>query len=306
MKKTLPLWGLIVFLFAGIALAEPVVDHLPYQKQIAAGSLTKSAKGTTVKVTFSLWDSGEVGHGNQLWSEQQSISATFGTTLIKANLGQYIPLNVADFNEQMWVQVEVNGKVVGSRDQLPLAPYALYSVAGNLGPRGATGPKGATGLTGPAGPRGPTGPQGPTGAHGATGATGPAGPAGHPGTTGPQGPVGPTGAAGSALLYTSLAPVNSSTALTIDPMAGREQSIAMTGNCTVTLNQANIPVGKVTYVTLKMIQGTGAHYSMTIAGAKWGSGSAATLTQTDAAVDYWTCRCDGTRADCSASVQDAR
>ena len=169
------------------------------------------------------------------------------------------------------------------------------------GPTGAQGPTGATGV---AGATGATGSQGPTGVQGPTGTTGSQGPTG---PTGPQGATGPTGSVSSAsgIVYTVPSSVNSSTSLTIDPTVGRLQPVAMTGNCTATFDMTKVSSGQVIPVTLQITQGTGSHYSLTLnqsagVAVKWSGATAATLTQTDAAVDYITCFVFPTRTDCSA------
>jgi hypothetical protein len=124
---------------------------------------------------------------------------TSTTRLISTVLGDAAPLNAADFNQQLWVQVEIGSTVIGTRDKLVAVPYALWSatsdVPGVAGPQGPKGDKGdmgnsIVGAQGPAGlpgVTGPTGPQGPKGDTGLTGATGPQG------AHGIQGPAGPSG-----------------------------------------------------------------------------------------------------------------
>ena len=175
----------------GAALAASVDLYLPYQKTLTT-QLTTSKKTTTVQVTFSLWDA-RTG-GNELWHEQKGISADRSTTIITTMLGDTEPLPEADFNQQMWVEVDANGRTYGSRDMLRLVPYALWSATGNAGaqgpagPTGPQGPQGAQGQTGAIGPNGPAGPAGPTGPAGPAGATGPQGPQGEQGPTGPLNP----------------------------------------------------------------------------------------------------------------------
>lgn len=176
MKKGLQSLGLIVIFFAAIVWAEPVVNQIPYQKQLNA-ALTNSITTETVQVTFALYDASS--GGNELWHETKGISANSSTRLITTNLGSSTPLIESDFNKQLWVQVSANGHVYDPRNELCIAPYAMWSVTGNTGPqgpRGAQGPQGsqgATGVTGPQGAQGNTGPQGATGATGPQGATGP-------------------------------------------------------------------------------------------------------------------------------------
>ena len=188
MKRALVLSGLIVFVFAGFAFAEPV-KTVYYVKTFATAPTTVTE---AVNVTFSLYDA--PAGGNFLWSETKKMTIQANAKTIRTNLGDTNPLGEVDFRPQMWVQVAIGGKIYGPRDVFAGAPYALWSASGTSGPTGATGARGPMGATGPTGAAGPTG----TGATGAAGATGPTGPQGATGATGPQGAQGSQGAAGSA------------------------------------------------------------------------------------------------------------
>jgi len=189
----------LLVLCSGMAMAEPVQQTLYYQKQV-----TTTLPTGTVPVKFSFWDSASLGSGTMLWWETKPISLTSTTRLITTMLGDTVPLIDADFDQQLWVQVEVNGKVLGSRDVLGVVPYALWSATGNPGPQGPTGPTGSQGIQGVKGDIGPTGPQGlqgsqgPQGSQGLTGLTGATGSTGAQGPTGVQGPTGLTGATGAS------------------------------------------------------------------------------------------------------------
>ncbi|MBN2108063.1 MAG: collagen-like protein, partial [Deltaproteobacteria bacterium] len=158
-------------------------------------------------VTFSLWDA--ESDGTQVWSEEKSIVIRpFIHHEIKTQLGDTVSFESAsvDFAKQLWVQVDVNGLQLGSRDKLVVAAYSLWSAngggAGIPGPAGAVGATGATGPTGPKGDKGDNGtqgiqgPAGVAGAIGPTGETGPTGPQGIPGIDGVAGAIGPAGEIG--------------------------------------------------------------------------------------------------------------
>ena len=214
MKKCIVM---IVFLLgalcAGTAIAASPDIKLPYQKQLTVAP-TASDAAIPVQFRFSLYD--DPTDGTKYWEDTQAISVTKITRLISVNLGSDIsPLHADNFNHQLWVKVEIldgngNPTIVGARDKLVVAPYAIWSAVSNVpgvaGPQGvkgntgATGPAGATGVAGPQGTKGVTGAigaQGPAGAQGAKGNTGATGPAGATGVAGPQGTKGVTGATGA-------------------------------------------------------------------------------------------------------------
>ena len=100
----------------------------------------------------------------KIWSEEKLIAIRpLLSHEIKTNLGDTTSFESAsvDFSKQLWVQVEINGMTLGSRDKLPVVPYALWSANAD-----------ATGEPGPAGPAGPQGPIGATGPKGLPGVTG--------------------------------------------------------------------------------------------------------------------------------------
>jgi hypothetical protein len=184
MKKTplLVFTILFFFLFAGLASAGPVEPKLYYQKQ-----LTKVLTNGSHQFTFSLWNA-ETG-GELAWSETKPISVTTMTRIVSTYLGDTASLDPVLFSMQLWVQMEVDGQVMGIRDKLVMAPYAMWSsMSDTPGPAGSIGP---------AGPQGSQGPAGPQGFQGAVGPAGPVGPQGPIGAAGPQGPKGDTGAQGS-------------------------------------------------------------------------------------------------------------
>ena len=192
----------VMFLFVlSTAWADPVIREIYYQKK------TTLSYPRTYTLRFSLWDA-ESG-GNEVWFEEKDVLMKNAT--IKTYLGSDIPLNVGDFAQQLWVQVERKKSsgyaFIGTRDMLGVVSYALWSEtsqSGPVGPEGATGPTGPTGPEGPQGLQGTTGPtgsqglQGLQGNTGSTGATGPQGSQGLQGSTGPTGATGVQGPAGAA------------------------------------------------------------------------------------------------------------
>jgi hypothetical protein len=111
-----------LILGAGWAGAASVDKQVPYQKR-----LTSSPGSGAVSCTFSLYDA-ETG-GNLIWTETKTISMTDSTRLIATNLGDTVAFATVpvDFSQQLWVQADVGGSAVGSRDKLPVVPYALWS-----------------------------------------------------------------------------------------------------------------------------------------------------------------------------------
>ena len=110
----------LFFLLAGMAPTAPVTKQLPYTKTVSLGT------GMPYTFRFSLWTA-ETG-GTQVWSEDQSM--VLASSVINAVLGKVTALSGVDFSQQLWVQVEQGGIVLGSRDLLTAAPYALWSAIG--------------------------------------------------------------------------------------------------------------------------------------------------------------------------------
>ena len=122
MKKTITA-GLVIVLFfvlSGIAPAASVIKQLPYTKAVSLST------GTPYTLTFSLWTA-ETG-GTQVWSENQALVLV--TQVINTFLGKTTTLSGVDFSQQLWVEVTQGGSPVGSRDALPVSPYALWSYVG--------------------------------------------------------------------------------------------------------------------------------------------------------------------------------
>lgn len=127
MKRTYFILVMAVFLLLGATFAQaaPVIKKIPYEKS------TNLPKPGTYIIRFSLWDAAKVGNGNQVWSEEKTISLT-SSSIIKTDLGGKNPLDDVDFSEQLWVQVEREisentYEVLGSRDKFKVVPYAMWS-----------------------------------------------------------------------------------------------------------------------------------------------------------------------------------
>ena len=170
MKLILSLLMLSLMVSLTAAFAAPVERVIPYQKQV----LVSPGSGN-VSLSFSLWTEAAVGAGTQVWSERKAIACTTATKMIATNLGDTATLTGVDFSQQLYVQVARTGDavVLGVRDKLAIAPYALWSAT--PGPQGPAGVQGAAGSQGAPGDAGPQGVQGTAGPVGADGAPGPAG-----------------------------------------------------------------------------------------------------------------------------------
>ena len=154
--------SLALLVVTGTAWAVPVEQVIPYQKQ-----LTASPGNGYVSLTFSLWTDSTVGAGSRAWSEIKSIVCSSATRAISTKLGESANLSAVDFSQQLYVQVErtSDNVVLGARDKLVIAPYALWSATGNVGPQGPAGSQGPAGIKGEKGEKGDTGLQGPTGVY---------------------------------------------------------------------------------------------------------------------------------------------
>ena len=124
MRKSYLISVAVLFLLITVSWswAEPVKMQIPYKK------VTTLAYPSAPTLRFSLWDAEEVGTGVEVWSEEKILSLT--SNVIKTNLGDINLLDPADFEQQLWVQVEKKKadstyKVLGKRDALAAAPYAL-------------------------------------------------------------------------------------------------------------------------------------------------------------------------------------
>lgn len=177
----------------------------------------------TVELKIRLFD-GPGADAEVLFEEAHDQEVEFG--LLNAEIGSVETLDPTIFDGgAVYLEMQVNGEVLGPRHKLASVPYALRAanalsedqirdaLHSELAPSDcsegetvekaadgswtcapmAAGPQGPQGDVGPVGPQGPAGPQGDTGA---VGPTGPQGPQGTQGATGPQGAAGPQGPAG--------------------------------------------------------------------------------------------------------------
>ncbi|MEW5745880.1 MAG: hypothetical protein AB1805_10660 [Nitrospirota bacterium] len=264
------------------ASADAVVKQLYYQKKLSSAPV--SGTGTiTVSYTFSLWDveTGGSEAVNRVWYETKGIPVTSTTRVISTYLGDTSQLYTDMFAQQLWVQVESNGTVIGTREKLGVVPYALFSATsdvpgvpgptgptglqgipgepGAMGPKGDTGATGATGAKGDPGAAGATGAKGDTGAQGIAGATGPKGDTGATGATGPTGPQGIQGVAGPTG-PTGPAGVTSATATTL--AAGSPATATLSGGV-LALGVPQGPAGTDTLGSLACKAGDAVSYNGT-------------------------------------------
>ena len=140
MKKSLVVGIVMIVLFSltGIASAAPVTKQLPYTKAVSLGT------GLPYTFRFSLWTA-ETG-GTQVWFEDQSM--VLASPAISTFLGKVTPLSGVDFSQQLWVQVEQGGSVLGARDIFGPAPYAFWSSTCSQAPGYISGVAPGAGLSG--------------------------------------------------------------------------------------------------------------------------------------------------------------
>ena len=112
---------LILVIWVSTAWGGSVIIQLPF-------SMTMNLAPSTYTFKFSLYD--RLTDGSLVWVEEKVIKVTSKT--LKTNLGTKTPLDVVDFSQQLWVQVERKiaentYQVIGTRDRLKVAPYAMWS-----------------------------------------------------------------------------------------------------------------------------------------------------------------------------------
>ncbi len=121
---------LVILVGATVAWGEPIAKEIYYQKK------TTLAYPAIYTFRFSLWNVATGGDPvNKVWEEEKPVKIT--SAVIKTNLGNATPLDLADFSDQLWVQVERKKRdgsyvVIGTRDRLTASPYAL-NAGTNLG-----------------------------------------------------------------------------------------------------------------------------------------------------------------------------
>ena len=141
MKRTMLLLLILALLWGAAPSWGASTDlNLPYQKTLTAAP---PVVGTLTPVTFSLYDSANNTGSNQLvWSESKNMNMLATTRLIAHTLGSVKVLTPALFtNQQLWVEVKIGDVVVGSRDKLNPAPYALWSANAAVADSSITGAK---------------------------------------------------------------------------------------------------------------------------------------------------------------------
>ena len=237
MKKNLMSTLLLAILLCACSVwAAPVEQMIPYSKQL----LTSPGTGS-IKFTFSLWTDADITKGSQVWAEDKFIACSTATRAISTKLGDTATLNGVDFSQQLYIQMarKSDSLVLGARDKLIIAPYALWSansaVLTWIGPFNVLATyakhdavsylgssyistvdsnnhvptdtgwdvlsvKGDMGATGQAGAAGTTGSQGIQGATGAQGIQGVVGNTGSTGAAGSNGANGSNGADGKTVL----------------------------------------------------------------------------------------------------------
>jgi hypothetical protein len=126
--ECLILMVLSLFILETPVWSDPVAKELYYTKKT---SLAYPAKYT---FRFSLWVT-ETGGTAPVWSEEKPVRLTINST-IKTYLGDTTPLVPADFSQQLWVQIERKTSagyvIIGARDMLRAAPYALGVPSGGV------------------------------------------------------------------------------------------------------------------------------------------------------------------------------
>ncbi len=129
--------GILVSVFSVLLLcassargAVPAEELISYSQ--TSGALTP---GSTYTIRFSLWDSGTVGTGTMVWSEEKSITVA-GNNTITTKLGSVSTLSSVDFSSQYWVQADKKTatgtyRMIGTaRKPFTMVPYAEYALAG--------------------------------------------------------------------------------------------------------------------------------------------------------------------------------
>jgi hypothetical protein len=230
MRRHRALFGIGVAVVAGAAWSGGASASVP-QFLTEQGRLfdknNQPVMGATM-FTFTVYDAAM--NGNNLWSEQQTITLDSGYFSAQLGTGKAFPAGLfANATTNLYLGITVNSDPeLSPRQPLLSVPYALVadnaigditphtvSVGGNpvidksgnwvgpatglqgpTGPAGPAGAAGAMGLPGATGAAGPAGPTGPAGLQGIQGIQGPPGANGAPGATGATGPTGPTGPSG--------------------------------------------------------------------------------------------------------------
>lgn len=121
----------------GQALAVPLGTSVTYQGQLKSGGLPANG---TFNLIFTLWDAAGSGTppvgGNQLGNADNEGATTVVNGLFTVQLNDTNQFGSSAFiGEARWLQISVNGSVLGPRQPLNAAPFAMYALSGP----GATG-----------------------------------------------------------------------------------------------------------------------------------------------------------------------
>ncbi|MFP4459704.1 MAG: beta strand repeat-containing protein, partial [Candidatus Zixiibacteriota bacterium] len=130
---------LFLVLFFALSLMAEAPKKINYQ-----GKLT-NPDGVSligpVDITFRLYDA-ESG-GTLLWTESHS-SIHVNKGLFDVILGDITPLSGLEFDEQYWLELEVNSEVLAPRQPFSAVPYAIRSIHADTADYARTGVSGGT------------------------------------------------------------------------------------------------------------------------------------------------------------------
>lgn len=80
----------------------------------------------TVSMTFRLYPVS--AGGSQVWSETKNVQVSKG--LFNTNLGSASPLNIAQFDQALWLEIAIGSDTLSPRQQLLASPYAFSLAPG--------------------------------------------------------------------------------------------------------------------------------------------------------------------------------
>jgi hypothetical protein len=107
--------------FSGEVHSLAIQTTMNYQGLLEEGGVPATG---TKSVIFRLYDT-ESG-GTECWSELQSVTIEEGG-LFNVMLGEITPITGCDFTEQLFLEIEVEGEVLVTRQALSSVPYAMLS-----------------------------------------------------------------------------------------------------------------------------------------------------------------------------------
>lgn len=95
---------------------------LNYQGRLASPATGAPLADGSYAIVFAIFDASSAG--NQLWSEARTVQTQRG--LFVALLGEVTPLPLGIFDgRDLWLQVQVNGESLSSRQRMAWVPYAI-------------------------------------------------------------------------------------------------------------------------------------------------------------------------------------